>query len=330
MLLDIIAGHILEIALAVVVLYICILLCVIAVRQNTVVVLENMFSGTRTVVQPGIHFRSPFQIVHKRKWGFLEDSAAFVSSSSGSGIRPGPRSKDYIKTNIRKYDPVVLKARTKDQVEVGIDLLCFYKISDVLKSVNKVDNLKAAIAGVINTEVYRRVAEEDHQKLSHAGVIGRAELKIINKEAAHYGVTVNSVRVEGIIMPENISEAIQNAVANRQVAMTKLLSAESENDTKIQMAHVEMNLMKLQHERALLEAEHANQVHAMQLNVEMNMEIERKALFGEDIDAFIKYKQIQAWEQLAKNGGMKTVYAPLEALQMSAFAERFAGGKGSE
>lgn len=291
--------------------------CMISVRQDTVVIMEDIFTGKRMILKPGLHACSPFWTLHHRKWKYDKDYYANDKVTSVSA-----RAKAYIKTNVRQYDPDVLKARTKDQVDVEIDLLCFYKIADVMKAVTEVDNLKSAIAGGINTEVYRRVAEHDHQELNHADLVGNAELKTINKVLLQYGISVTSVRVEGIRMPENIAASIEDAVAQRQVGVTELKAVETQNDAKIKMAKAEMELMELEHTRELATAKHEASMKQAQLDVEMQLEKARFEMFKGDNAAFVSYKQTLAWAKLAETDGLTKVFAPLDALQMSAFVTR--------
>lgn len=288
----------------------------VIVRQDTVVIVEDVLTGRRRVLQPGFNFCSPFWVVHRRKWRY--EKGFRMDSSLSEDVPLSATSKSFIKTNVRTYDPDVLQVRTRDQVDVEIDLLCHYQITDPLKAITHVDNLKAAIAGGINTEVYRRVASVDHQDLNHADIIGTKELKAINAVLGGYGVTVHAVRVEGIRMPENIAEAIQRAVAQRQVGVTDLKAVETQNNAKIQMAKAEMQLMDLQHERELRGEEHRAKVKRLWHEVEVARERALKDLFTDEA-AFVAHKQTEAWGNLAGGRGQKTVFAPLDALQMAAF-----------
>lgn len=295
--------------------------CIISVRQNTAVVVENMFTGVRRVLKPGLHLCGPVWLIHYRKWKYDKDYYAHPRGGSSGFSAPTKSAKGYIKTNVREYDPEVLKARTKDQVNVEIDLLCFYKVVDMLKSVGEVDNLKSAIAGGINTEVYRRVAMHDHQDLNHADLIGDLQLKAINQTLAIYGVTVTSVRVEGICMPDKIAQSIQDAVGQRQVSVTKLKAVETQNYAKITMAKAEMDLMELKHVREQAAAKHDAAIKLTEMDVELQKEKALRDVFATDA-SFVQYKQIMAWSKLAENGSTKTVFAPLDALQMATWVTR--------
>jgi regulator of protease activity HflC (stomatin/prohibitin superfamily) len=214
---------------------------IIQVSQGERVVIEN-FGRFSRVLSPGIHVTIP--IIDQYKWVHWKCTSPDEKSPRLDGYR--------IPITQRIFDPPAFKCTTTNSINVKIDLVIYYEISDVHKSVYSIDNLYEALQQKIITVTQECISSmklesiaSDKKKLADA--LG----KLVHTEAIPWGLNITQINIQSIEIPVTVTRAIEKMVSAEYeaIAQKKVLEAERETimykektETEVQNAKVERDL----------------------------------------------------------------------------------------
>ncbi|MBR5894043.1 MAG: SPFH/Band 7/PHB domain protein [Akkermansia sp.] len=113
---------------------------------------------------------------------------------------------------------------TKDGVNVNVDVVCYWRINDVIKAVYAVDHLHRSLKEKILAEVRILVGERTLQQLlSDRSTLSQGIVTKIAGEVAKWGISVTSVDIQTIEMDEAVEAAmLQEMEAERKARAIKL------------------------------------------------------------------------------------------------------------
>jgi regulator of protease activity HflC (stomatin/prohibitin superfamily) len=121
---------------------------------------------------------------------------------------------------------------TRDTVPVDVDAVCFWLVWDARKAVLEVESYYRAIS--LSTQTALRDIIGTHtleEMLTQREALGRALQEMLDRKTNPWGITVQSVEVRDVIIPENL-----------QNAMSKQAQAERERQARIILSTAETEI----------------------------------------------------------------------------------------
>lgn len=121
------------------------------------------------------------------------------------------------------------KTLTKDTVPVDVDAVLFWVVWDAEKAALEVEDYRAAIAWAAQTALRDIIG---HMMLADI-LVGRsaidAELqRIIDERTTPWGVTVNSVEIRDIVIPQDLEDAMSRQAQAERERQARVILGESE------------------------------------------------------------------------------------------------------
>jgi len=121
------------------------------------------------------------------------------------------------------------KTLTKDTVPVDVDAVLFWVVWDAEKAALEVEDYRAAIAWAAQTalrDIIGRMMLADI-------LIGRSAIddelqRIIDERTTPWGVTVNSVEIRDIVIPQNLEDAMSRQAQAERERQARVILGESE------------------------------------------------------------------------------------------------------
>jgi Membrane protease subunits, stomatin/prohibitin homologs len=225
---------------------------------------------------------------------------------------PGGRklSKNWIDLREQIFDYPKQNVITKDNVNIEIDALLYFQITDPMKAVYEVADLPRAIEMLTQTTLRNVLGElELDESLTSRDTINN-KLRIILDEATDkWGVKVNRVELKDINPPASIQEEMEKQMKAERERRATILIAEGEKTAKILEAegYKAAQISKAEGDAAAI----VERAQAEAASIE-----KVKAAFdnGDDYTKYlIAIKYIDALEKMVSGKDNKVVYMPYEA-----------------
>lgn len=121
------------------------------------------------------------------------------------------------------------KTLTKDTVPVDVDAVLFWMVWDAEKASLEVEDYRTAIAWAAQTALREIIGQMDLADI----LVGRARMdtdlqKIIDARTTPWGVTVQSVEIRDIIIPEALEDAMSRQAQAERERQARVILGESE------------------------------------------------------------------------------------------------------
>lgn len=239
------------------------------------------------------------------------------------------RKKVSIKQQILDIDPQTVI--TKDNVNIKIDNVIFYKVMNAHEAVYNIESFKSGIAYSTTTNMRNIVGNMTlNEVLSGRDKINLELLRIVDQVTDAYGVKILTVEIKNIIPPAEIQEAMEKQMkaerSKRAVILeaegtkqSDIAKAEGEKTAKILSAEAEKeaNIRRAEglKESQLLEAEGKAKAIAEIAKAEAEaIELVNKAILDSGTnETIIALKQVEALKEMA-NGPANKIILPNETL----------------
>jgi regulator of protease activity HflC (stomatin/prohibitin superfamily) len=126
------------------------------------------------------------------------------------------------------------KTLTKDTVPVDVDAVLFWMVWDAQKAALEVEDYRAAITWAAQTALREVIGQMTLADI----LIGRAKMdadlqKIIDERTTPWGVTVQSVEIRDVIIPQDLEAAMSRQAQAERERQARVILGESE----LQIAH---------------------------------------------------------------------------------------------
>jgi regulator of protease activity HflC (stomatin/prohibitin superfamily) len=236
--------------------FLLIVLNVVIVPFNRVHVYEHMMTGKLKVLTTGPHLVPFWFRSFSHKWSY-------------DGGKTEKKKKVAIKMNRRIYDPGFLDVSTADGVTVSVNTVAEWQIVDVAKACTSNENLKEAVARLIDTAIRAKLAQTPFVNLQ---TIKEIDGKSLRSSKDNYGVEILAVRIEQVKIPENAASDVQEGIRARLKADTDLEVSRRTTATRKLMMEAEMELENMQHKASLVKAGHALELAKMNADAELMQE----------------------------------------------------------
>ncbi|MGD1864485.1 MAG: SPFH domain-containing protein [Phormidesmis sp.] len=127
------------------------------------------------------------------------------------------------------------RAITKDNVNLEVDAIIYWRIYDLEKTFYAIEDVDTAIQELVITTLRSEVGKMDFQSLfSSRESINRALLDVLDEATAPWGLKVNRVEIQKLDPPQNVLDAMQ-----------KERAATYEKNAKISEAQADVESMRL-------------------------------------------------------------------------------------
>ena len=118
---------------------------------------------------------------------------------------------------------------TKDTVPVDVDAVLFWVVWDAEKAALEVENYRAAIAWAAQTALREIIGQMDLAQI----LVGRAMMddelqRIIDQRTTPWGVTVQSVEIRDIVIPQGLEDAMSRQAQAERERQARVILGESE------------------------------------------------------------------------------------------------------
>jgi len=121
------------------------------------------------------------------------------------------------------------KTLTKDTVPVDVDAVLFWLVWDAEKAALEVENYRVAISWAAQTALREVIGQMDLADI----LIGRARMdrdlqKTIDERTTPWGVTVQSVEIRDIVIPQELEDAMSRQAQAERERQARVILGESE------------------------------------------------------------------------------------------------------
>ena len=268
------------------------------IPQSKTMVIERLGKYNRTL-KSGVNIIIPF----------LDKPKTIIWTVNDNGEKRKIDTK-WIDLREQIYDYPSQSGITRDNVNVEIDALLYFQITDPERAVYEVANLPRAIEMLTQTTLRNVLGElELDESLTSRDTINSKLCLILDEATDKWGVKVNRVELKDITPPPSIQEEMEKQMKAEREKRATILIAEGEKRAKILEAegYKEAEIAKAEGEKqsAILRSEgEAKSIEAI-----------KEALGGNSNyqNYIIAQKYIAALEAMSSGKDSKIVYMPYEA-----------------
>jgi regulator of protease activity HflC (stomatin/prohibitin superfamily) len=147
------------------------------------------------------------------------------------------------------------KTLTKDTVPVDVDAVLFWMVWDAEKASLEVANYRQAIAWASQTALREIIGQMNLADILVGRAMMDAELqKIIDERTTPWGVTVQSVEIRDIVIPQDLEDAMSRQAQAERERQARVILGESERqiaDSFAEASHAYHNNPTALHLRAM-------------------------------------------------------------------------------
>lgn len=188
---------------------------IFTVLEQQAVVIERLGKFHR-VVGPGLNFMYPFGIDKRRK--FMVGADVF----------------DYVDQRERAVDLPSQSVITRDNVQLEVDSMAYYQITDPQKAVYGVDNVVLAVNQLIKTVLRDVIGDTMLQEL----LSGREEINDklrdqVVRASGDWGITIRSVELQSVTPPESYVDAMRKVSEAELAKKAAITEAEGKKQASI-------------------------------------------------------------------------------------------------
>jgi len=129
------------------------------------------------------------------------------------------------------------KTLTKDTVPVDVDAVLFWVVWDAEKAALEVEDYRAAIAWAAQTALREVIGQMNLADI----LVGRAKMdadltKIIDARTTPWGITVQSVEIRDIVIPQDLEDAMSRQAQAERERQARVILGESEKQISASFA----------------------------------------------------------------------------------------------
>ncbi|MFN3344782.1 MAG: SPFH domain-containing protein [Chloroherpetonaceae bacterium] len=249
------------------------------------------------------------------------------------------------------YDFPKQNVITKDNVNIEINALVYFQITDPVKSVYEIANLPDAIQKLTQTTLRNVVGEMDlDETLTSRDTINGRLRNILDEATNKWGVKINRVEIQDIMPPKDIQEAMEKqmraerdrraAILNAEASKkSAILEAEGQKEAQINVAEGDKRSAILRAEgqaesaRKIAEGEALARIRTAEAEAEAIKKVTEAMAKAAETSAqyLIAVRYLETLKEVASGETSKTIFLPYEATgvlsALGAIKEMFKDGK---
>lgn len=287
------------------------------VRQAEALIIERLGRYEKTL-KPGLHMIVPFlERPRNTVWTFVQEI-----ESTGSTSRYYRHTKIVDRVDLREavYDFPKQHVITRDNVNIEINALLYYQISDPKAAIYEVNNLPLAIEKLTQTTLRNVIGSMDLDETLVSRDQVNERLRIILDEATDkWGVKVNRVELQEVNPPRDICQAMEKQMRAERDRRAIILESEGKKRAAILEAEgvCESEILRARGEaQAKLTRAESEAAARLKMNeaeaktIEMIQQSVGKS--GDPLPYLVAMQYIKALPEMTKGTEGKTVVVPYE------------------
>lgn len=232
------------------------------------------------------------------------------------------RSSNRIDLRETVYDFPRQNVITRDNVQILINALVYFQITDPMKSVYEISNLPDAIEKLTQTTLRNVIGEMDFDHCLVSRDTVNKKLGLILDDATHkWGVKVNRVEIQDITPPADVQQAMEKQMRAERDRRAQILMAEGSKGAAVLesegIRQAEITKAEGAKLSAILRAEgDAQAMERIALAQAQAIRSVREGLSGTETDAaayLIASRYLETLKEMTSGKDNKVVYVPYEA-----------------
>ena len=280
-------------------------MAIVIIPQSETRIIERLGRYYATL-KPGINIIIPF----------IDKAKVIVTYQRGRYTY-----SNHIDLREQVYDFDKQNVITKDNIQMQINALLYFQITDPKSAVYEVADLPNAIEKLTQTTLRNVIGElELDESLSSRDTINSKLTKILDEATDKWGVKVNRVELKDITPPKEIRETMEKQMRAERDRRAAILMAEGDKQSKILEAEgfreSEVNKAQGKKDAAVLMAEGEAEAKIKRAEAEAeSIRIVTEA-FGNPEEArnyLVAMKYIDTLGEMVTGQDNKVVYMPYEA-----------------
>ena len=205
------------------------------------------------ILKPGLGFIVPF--LDKIKM----DGLNIYTFRDGKDINLVERKGNIIMAETR-LDPPAKRMIAKDNSEVDVDIIGFFRIVEPAKTVYDVDNVYESLQSLMETTLRQEVGKLDSDTLiASRDILSETLRNNVTEAAVSWGIQVSRIEIESIEFTSEIQEKLAEARREELVRRGEVVAAQAKRDKEVLEAEGEKQsrILKAEgvRESQILEAE---------------------------------------------------------------------------
>lgn len=229
---------------------------------------------------------------------------------------------DHIDLRETVYDFPRQNVITQDNVQIEINALLYFQITDPTKAVYEISNLPDAIEKLTQTTLRNIIGELSlDQTLTSRDTINRKLRIVLDDATDKWGVKVNRVELQDIVPPPDVRIAMEKQMRAERDKRATILEAEGQKQSAILQAEgkrqSQISEAEGEKQAEILRAE--GQANAIQRVADAEAgairAVTESLRLGKADPAqyLLAVKYIEAYKEMVQGGNSKVVYIPYEA-----------------
>ncbi len=194
---------------------------------------------------------------------------AKVAGTSGQAVSKGQYYwSDFVDMREQILDFPAQSVITKDNLQISVDAILYYQITDPVKAVYEIENLPLAIERLTQTSLRTAIgAMELDETLDSRDAINLRLRSILDESTDKWGVKITRVELQDISPPADFREAMQRQITAERERRATVIEAEGSKEAAITKAegekiaaitkaegHAKARLIKAEAEAAAIES----------------------------------------------------------------------------
>ena len=292
-----------------------ILSCIKVVKQAETIVIER-FGKFDRILQSGLNVIVPIMdrprpIFWRNKKTDIS-GVEYVITAERTVIDMREQVFDFAKQNVI----------TKDNVNIEIDAMLYFQITDVHAAVYEIANLPDAIEKLCKTNLRNVAGKMDLDEcLTSRAVINSELSRVMDDATDKWGVKVNRVELKDITPPHDIQQAMEKQMRAERDRRATILEAEGEKRSAILEAEgvreSQIKRAEGQKQSAILKAEGEAEARIKVADAEKDaIALLAQSLAGTKADPaqyLIAVRYLESLKDMTSGKDNKVVYVPYEA-----------------
>jgi regulator of protease activity HflC (stomatin/prohibitin superfamily) len=290
-----------------------ILFVIHSIYKKTVLIIEphnqcviERFGRYHKTLSQGIHIIIPFidQLKYVKWFRIQENENSKICSEYYYNY--------LIPLNDQIYDPPEFQSFTKDNINVKINIVSYFKIKDVKKAVYNCDNLWKGINIILLTSLTDIIKQKDSLDIETNTIEGLL-LTQTNLELENWGVQLSKIKIQRYVLPESLLQRFEE-ISNSKTKIEKLQLEFKQEKESIKSRHnienleqchkINKEVMNLRHKIEQKKIEHEAKLKRMESKYIL------KEKYSNLIIQEMKYNSFKK----ISNGQSKTIILPYEAM----------------
>jgi regulator of protease activity HflC (stomatin/prohibitin superfamily) len=147
----------------------------------------------------------------------------------------------YVDQRVRVTDVNAESALTRDTVPVNVDAIIFWLVWNAEKSILEVVNFDQAITLSAQTALRESIGRHDlAQMITEREMLGRELQRILDEKTNPWGITVQSVEIRDVHIPQALEEAMSRQAQAERERQARIILGTAETEISSKFAEASM------------------------------------------------------------------------------------------